>query len=71
MIRAWRVGEIEFQCRLAPFVMAKRLELRLARSESNKCLNGKYDEFGGKRGVPPGQEECLMGSLRWARGVRW
>jgi hypothetical protein len=20
----------------------------------------QYDEFGGKRGVPPGEEECLM-----------
>jgi len=28
-----------------------------------------YDEFGGKRGVPPGMEECLMWSAGWAMGV--
>jgi len=29
----------------------------------------QYDEFGGKRGVPSGNEECLMWCARWARGV--
>jgi len=29
----------------------------------------QYDEFGGKRGVPQGKEECLMWCARWARGV--
>jgi len=28
MIRAWQVGEIEFQCHLAQFVISKMLELR-------------------------------------------
>jgi len=69
MIPAWRVGEIEFQCRLAQFVISKRLELRLASGESKWGLKGKYDDFGGKRGAPPGKEECLMWSSRWAMGV--
>jgi len=63
------VGEIEFQCHLAQFVISKRLELRLASGESKWGLKGKYDEFGGKRGAPPGKEECLMWSSRWAMGV--
>jgi len=63
------VVEIEFHCRLARFVIPKRLELRLAGGESKWGLKGKYDEFGGKRGAPPGNEECLMWSSRWARGV--
>jgi len=29
----------------------------------------EYDEFGGKRGAPPANEECLMWSAGWARGV--
>jgi len=29
----------------------------------------QYDEFGGKGGAPPGQEECLMYCTRWVRGV--
>jgi len=69
MIPAWRVGEIEFQCRLARFVISKRLEFRLASGESKWSLKGKYDEFGRKRGAPPGKEESLMWSSRWARGV--
>jgi hypothetical protein len=32
-------------------------------------LKAKYDEFKGKPGAPPGQEECLVRSSRWARGV--
>jgi len=32
-------------------------------------LKGKYDQFGGKLGAPPGKEERLMWSSRWARGV--
>ena len=69
MIPAWRVGEIEFQCHLARFVISKWLEFRLASSESKWSLKGKYDEFVGKRGAPPGKEECLLWSSRWARGV--
>ena len=68
MLPAWRVGEIEFQRRLARFVISKRLELRLTSGESKWGLKGKYDEFGGKRGAPSGKEECLMWSSRWARG---
>jgi len=30
----------------------------------------QYDEFAGKRGTPPGKEECLMWSAGWARGVK-
>jgi hypothetical protein len=28
----------------------------------------QYDEFGGKRGAPPGKEECLMSSevVKWS-----
>jgi len=55
IIRAWRLGEITFQCRLAQFVILKRSELRLASSESNWILKGKYDEFGGKQRAPPGK----------------
>jgi hypothetical protein len=29
----------------------------------------QYDEFAGKRGAPPGKEESLMWSARWARAV--
>jgi len=29
----------------------------------------QYDEFGGKRGVPPGQKKCLIRRAGWARGV--
>jgi len=29
----------------------------------------QYDGFRGKRGAPPGKEECLMWSEEWARGV--
>jgi len=32
-------------------------------------IERQYDEFGGKRGVPPGKEECLISCARWARGV--
>jgi len=70
MIPAWRVSEIEFQCRLAQYVISERLELRLASGESKWGLKGKYDKFGGKQGAPPGKEECLMWSLWWARGVQ-
>ena len=28
----------------------------------------QYDEFGGQRGAPPANEECLMWSAGWARG---
>jgi len=63
------VGSIEFQCRLARFVISKSFELRLVSGDSKWGWKGKYDEFGGKRGAPSGKEECLMRSSRWARGV--
>jgi hypothetical protein len=60
MIPALQVGEIEFQCRLARFVISQKLELSLGRGESKWSLKGKYEEFVGKRGTPPGKEECLV-----------
>jgi hypothetical protein len=66
MSPAWWVVEIEFQTRLARFVISKRLELRLMSGESKWGFKGKYDEFGGKWGAPPAKEECLMWSSRWA-----
>jgi hypothetical protein len=63
------VGEIEFQCHVAQFVISKRLELRFASGESKWGLKGKYDKFGGKRGALQGKEEGLMWSSRWARAV--
>jgi hypothetical protein len=54
---------------LAQFVRSKRLELRLASGESNWGLKGKYEEFRGKPGAPPAEEECLMCGSRWARAV--
>jgi hypothetical protein len=41
----------------------------LASGESEWGLKGKYDKFGGKRGVPPGMEESLMWTCWGARGV--
>jgi hypothetical protein len=29
----------------------------------------QYEESAGKRGAPPGKEECLMWSAGWAKGV--
>jgi hypothetical protein len=29
----------------------------------------QYDPFRGKRGAPPANEECLMWSAGWARGM--
>jgi len=29
----------------------------------------QYDRFTGKRGAPPGKEECLMWSARWPTAV--
>ena len=75
MIPAWRVGEIEFQCRLAQFVISNRLELRLACGESKWSLKGKYEEFRGetrcttrKGGVPDVEFEVGKGSAE--RGER-
>jgi len=78
MIWAWRVGEIEFECHLARFVISKRLELRLARSELKWSLKGNRMNSGGKEvrhnerrsvwcGVLGRQWECWW---RW-RGAEW
>jgi hypothetical protein len=32
-------------------------------------FESEYDVFGGKRGAPPANEECLMWCSEWARGV--
>jgi hypothetical protein len=50
-------------------VISKRFQLRLASGESKWSLKDKYDDFGGKCGVSPRQEESLMWSVWWARGV--
>ena len=78
MIRAWRVGEIEFQCHLALFVISTRLELRLARSELKWSLKRNMMNSGGKEvrhqerrsvwcGVLGGKGECWW---RW-RSAEW
>jgi len=69
LIRAWRVGEIEFQCPLARFLISKRFELRLACSESEWSLKGNMINSEEKEmchqerrsawcGVRGGQGEC-------------
>jgi hypothetical protein len=60
MIRAWRVGEIEFQCRLARFVISKRVGIEVSLRSIKMEFESQYDEFGGKQGTPPGEKECLM-----------
>jgi len=32
-------------------------------------FESQEDKVGGKRGAPPGKQECLMSSAGWARGV--
>jgi hypothetical protein len=68
MIPVGQVGEIEFQCCVVRLVISKRLQLKLARGESKRGLKGKEDEFRGKPGTPPGEEQCPMWSSWWARG---
>ena len=75
MIRAWRVGEIEFQCHLAWFVISKWLELRLAHGELEWSLKGNMlnSEVRSKErrsawcGVLGGQGECWW----WWRSPEW
>jgi len=69
MIQAWRVGEIEFQCRLARFVISKWFEIAVSSQFIKMEIERQYDEFGGRRGAPQGKEECLMSCARWASGV--
>jgi len=80
MIQAWQVGEIEFQCRLARFVISKRVGIEVSLRWSKMEFERQYDEFGGKRGAPPGEEECQMscevvngsadGDAQWNWGVQ-
>jgi len=69
MIRARRGCEIEFQCRLAQFVISKRFGTEVSMRWITMEVERQYDEFGGMRGAPPGKEECLISCPRWARGV--
>jgi len=73
IIHPWQVGEIEFQCRLAPFVISRWLELRVACGESKRSLNSntmnareKAVRYQQRRsawyGVQGGQGECWW---RW------
>jgi len=32
-------------------------------------IERQYNEFGRRRGAPPGKEKCLISCARWARGV--
>jgi hypothetical protein len=50
-------------------VISIRLELSLGSGELWWGLKGIYDQFGGKRDAPPGEEDCLMWSSRWPRAV--
>jgi len=83
MIRAWRVGEVEFQCRLDQCVISQRLGLRIARGEPKPSLKGNMMNSGGKEeclqagrsdwcGVQGGQGECWQGwrSAEWNWGAQ-
>jgi len=65
MIPAWRVGEIEFQCCLARFVISKRVGIEVSDGDHNE-LKGKYDEFGGKTRCAP--EEVWPEAVRGGQG---
>jgi len=69
MIWVWQVGEIEFQCHLARFVISKGFAIEVSSRWIKIEFERQYDEFGGKRGAPAGKEECLISCVRWARGV--
>jgi len=68
-IRTWWVAEIEFQWRLAAFVISKRVGIEVGLRWIKMEFERQYDEFGGKRGAPLGKEKCLMSCVRWARAV--
>ena len=66
MIRAWRVGEIEFQCCLARFVISKRFGIEVSLQVNQ---NGDWKAIWwirGKERCATRKEECL---IWWARGV--
>jgi hypothetical protein len=58
MIRVWRVGEIEFQCHLARFVISETVGIEVSLRLIKMQLERQYDEFGGKTGAPPGEESA-------------
>ena len=60
MIQARKVGENQFQCRLARFVISKRVGIEVSLRWITMKFEIQYNEFAGKRGAPPGKEECLM-----------
>jgi len=80
MIRAWRVGEIEFQSCLARLVISKGVGIEASLRWIQMEFETQYDEFWGKRGAPPGKEECLIlgevvkgsadGDAEWNWGAR-
>jgi len=70
MIWAGRMGQIEFHCRLAQFVISKRFGIVLRLWWITMEIERQCDEFGGKRGPPQEKKECLMWCARWTKGVR-
>ena len=68
MIQAWQVGEIEIQCRLARFVISKRVGMEVILWWIKMEFERQYDEFEGKRGAPPGRRRAWC-RVRWSRGV--
>jgi len=68
-IRAWQVGENEFLCCLARFVISKMFGIDVRFWWITMEFERQYEEFWGRRGVPPGKEEYLMWSAGWAGGV--
>jgi len=69
MIRAWWLGEIEFQRCLVWFVISKGYGIEVSLQWIKMEIERQYNELGGRWGVPPGIEEWLMLCARWARGV--
>jgi len=69
MIRAWQVGDIEFQCCLTRFLISKMVGIEVTLWRIRMGFWRQYDEFVGKIGMLPGQEGCLIWCARSARGV--
>jgi hypothetical protein len=60
MIQAWQVGEIEFQSRLARFVISKSVGIEVRLRGIKMEFERQHVEFGRTRGAPPGKQECLL-----------